>query len=54
MEHLTKYIEFDLQEAKQLYDNYQYKQCVEYVEKSISSIKNEFEKVKANFIELKN
>lgn len=53
MEHLVRLIEFNLQEAKQLYDNYQYKECVEYVEKSISSIKNEFEKVKANFIEPK-
>ena len=54
MEHLVRFIEFDLQEAKQLYDNYQYKECVEYVEKSINSIKNEFEKVKANFVESKN
>ena len=54
MYHLVRFIESDVEQAKELYDNYQYKECVEYVEKSISSIKNEFEKLKVNFIEPKN
>ena len=53
IEQLARYLEYDLKEAKELYDKHQYKECVEYAEKSVKYIRSEYEAVKAKFIEPK-